>query len=152
MPDVGVISMTPIGVLHTPFTDPDNTPIQPSRSNAAGQAEVFPAYAKGLEGVEGFSHIYLIYAFFEAGDENTLLVKPFLDDRERGVFSTRFPLRPNPIGISIIRLVNRAEYILHFEGADMLDGSLLLDIKPYLPDFDVFQATRTGWYQHRSKD
>ncbi len=144
--------MTPIGVIHTPFTDPDNTPIQPSRSNAAGKAEVFPIYAKGLEGVEGFSHIYLIYVFFEAGDENSLLVKPFLDDRKRGVFSTRFPLRPNPIGISIVRLVNREENILHFEGADMLDGSLLLDIKPYLPDFDVFEATRTGWFKNRSKE
>ena len=143
--------MTPIGVIHTPFTDPDNTPIQPSRSNAAGKVEVFHRYEKGLAGIEGFSHIYLIFAFFEVGGENSLLTKPFLDDRETGVFSTRFPLRPNPIGMSVVRLIKRENNILYFEGADMLDGSLLLDIKPYLPDFDVFQATRTGWFQHRSK-
>lgn len=143
--------MTPIGVIHTPFTDPDTTPIQTSRSDASGKAEVFSRYEDGLLGLERFSHIYLLFCFFEAGDENSLLVKLFLDDRETGVFSTRYPLRPNPIGISIVRLVKREKNILHFEGADMLDGSLLLDIKPYLPDFDVFQATKTGWFQHRSK-
>ena len=146
-----MLSMIPIGVIHTPFTDPEQTPIQPSRSDAAGTVEVYPNFAAGLEGIEGFSHIYLVFQFFTTGDQDCLLVKPFLDERETGVFSTRYPLRPNPIGISVVRQLRRANNFIHFEGADMLDGSLLLDIKPYLPDFDVFQATRTGWFQNRSK-
>lgn len=143
--------MIPIGVIRTPFKDPELTPIQPSRSDAVGTVEIFSQFATGLEGIEGFSHVYLIFQFFIAGDQDSLLVKPFLDAHETGIFSTRYPLRPNPIGLSVVRLIRREGNILHFEGADMLDGSLLLDIKPYLPDFDVFQATRTGWFQNCTK-
>lgn len=143
--------MIPNGVIRTHFKDPELTPIQPSRSDAVGTVEIFSQFATGLEGIEGFSHVYLIFQFFIAGDQDSLLVKPFLDDHETGIFSTRYPLRPNPIGLSVVRLIRREGNILHFEGADMLDGSLLLDIKPYLPDFDVFQATRTGWFQNRTK-
>ncbi len=113
--------------------------------------EVFQEYEAGLDGIERFSHIYLLYCFFKTGDASSLLVTPFLDHRKRGVFSTRFPLRPNPIGLSVVRLVKREGSLLHFIGADILDGTTLLDIKPYLPDFDVFPVDRVGWYKDRSK-
>lgn len=141
----------PIGIIHTTLTDEDTAPIQSARSDHEGFVEIFPEFSAGLDGIEGFSHIYLIYCFFKAGDESSLLVTPFLDHRKRGVFSTRFPLRPNPIGFSVVRLIRREEGLLYFKGADMLDGTLVLDIKPYLPDFDIFNAERVGWFNDRSK-
>lgn len=141
----------PIGIIHTPLTDEDSAPIQSARSEHEGVVEIYPEYSAGLEGIEGFSHIYLIYCFFKAGDETSLQITPFLDHRKRGVFSTRFPLRPNPLGLSVVRLIKREEARLYFRGADMLDGTLLLDIKPYLPDFDIFDAERIGWFKDRSK-
>lgn len=141
----------PIGIIHTSLTDQDTAPIQSARSDHAGFVEIFAEFSAGLEGIEGFSHIYLIYCFFKAGDESSLLVTPFLDHRKRGVFSTRFPLRPNPIGFSVVRLIRREGERLYFTGADMLDGTLVLDIKPYLPDFDIFNADRIGWFDDRSK-
>ena len=151
MPEQVSISMRPIGVIHTPLTDEDKAPIQSSRSDYEGVLEVYPEFDAGLEGIEGFSHIFLLYCFFNVGDASSLQVTPFLDHRKRGVFSTRFPLRPNPIGLSVVKLIKRDQARLRFMGADMLDGTLLLDIKPYLPDFDIFQAERFGWYTDRSK-
>ncbi len=143
--------MRPIGVIHTPFTDKRETPIQPARSQAAGQVEVVEAYADGLADVEGFSHIVLLYVFDRA-EGYALRVQPFLDDELRGVFATRYPRRPNPIGLSIVRLVSRCDNVLHILGADMLDGTPLLDIKPYVPDFDAHPEAKTGWYDHRRAD
>jgi tRNA (adenine37-N6)-methyltransferase len=140
--------MRPIGEIHTPFLDKRGTPIQPSRSSAPGQVEVYPAYVDGLRDLDGFSHIILLYVFHRS-DDYALLVKPFLDDRERGLFATRYPARPNPIGLSIVRLLAIHERVLEIEGADMLDGTPLLDIKPYVPDFDVRTDVRTGWYAAR---
>jgi tRNA-Thr(GGU) m(6)t(6)A37 methyltransferase TsaA len=142
--------MCPIGVIHTPFTDKTQTPIQSTRSQAIGRLEVFPKFTDGLQDLEGFSHIILLYVF-HCSSGYTLLVKPFLDDTLRGLFASRYPCRPNPIGLSVVRLRQRQENILEIEGVDMLDGTPLLDIKPYVPEFDVRNETRTGWYETRSK-
>jgi tRNA (adenine37-N6)-methyltransferase len=141
--------MHPIGEIHTPFIDKRDTPIQPSRSTARGQVEVYPAYVDGLRDLDGFSHILLLYVFHRS-DDYALSVKPFLDDQERGLFATRYPARPNPIGLSIVRLLSIHDHILEIEGVDMLDDTPLLDIKPYVPDFDVRTDARTGWYATRS--
>jgi tRNA-Thr(GGU) m(6)t(6)A37 methyltransferase TsaA len=142
--------MQPIGTIHSPFTELEGMPIQPSRSQAIGQVSVFPQYAEGLEGLEGFSHIFLLYAFHcSTGYE--LTVKPFLDDVQHGLFATRYPRRPNPLGLSVVRLLSCRGNILEIEGVDVLDGTPLLDIKPYVPEFDVRAGTRSGWYETRSK-
>jgi len=143
--------MKPIGILHSPFTEKEGTPIQPTRSQAVGKVEVYPEYADGLQDLEGFSHIILLYAF-HCSSGYSLQVKPFLDDQLRGLFATRHPCRPNPIGLSIVRLLARHENILDIEGVDMLDGTPLLDIKPYVPEFDVRNNVKTGWYAKRSKE
>jgi tRNA (adenine37-N6)-methyltransferase len=143
--------MKPVGVIHSPFTDPHTTPIQPVRSIARGQVEVYPQYADGLEGLEGFSHIILLYVFHRS-QGYSLKVTPFLDDRQHGLFATRHPRRPNPIGFSIVRLLNRDGNLLEIEGVDVLDGTPLLDIKPYVPDFDQRNDVRAGWYEQRSKE
>jgi tRNA-Thr(GGU) m(6)t(6)A37 methyltransferase TsaA len=141
--------MKPIGVIHTPYTGKDQTPIQASRSQAIGCVEVFPEFAGGLQDLEGFSHIILLYAF-HCSSGYSLQVKPFLDDQLRGLFATRHPCRPNPIGLSVVRLLARCKNILDIAGVDMLDGMPLLDIKPYVPEFDVRGDVRTGWYAKRS--
>ena len=142
--------MRPIGVIHSPFTNKKQTPIQPTRSQAVGQVVVYPEFVEGLQDVEGFSHIILLYAFHQS-EGYTLRVKPFLDDQSHGLFATRHPCRPNPIGLSIVRLLARRDNVLEIEGVDVLDGTPLLDIKPYVPDFDVRTDTHTGWYGARSK-
>jgi tRNA (adenine37-N6)-methyltransferase len=143
------IMMTAIGVIHTPLIDKADTPIQSSRSNITGTIEVFPQYLDGLEGIEEFSHIYLLYEFHRSEHVITLKVQPFLDDQLHGIFSTRYPRRPNSLGLSVVQLTGRQANMLIFKGADMLDGTPLLDIKPYVPDFDVFSVDKIGWYQHR---
>jgi tRNA-Thr(GGU) m(6)t(6)A37 methyltransferase TsaA len=143
--------MKPVGVIHSPFTDPKTTPIQPVRSEARGQVEVYPEFAEGLEGLEGFSHIILLYVFHRS-QGYSLKVTPFLDDQQHGLFATRHPRRPNPIGLSIVRLLSREGNWLEIEGVDVLDGTPLLDIKPYVPDFDLRTDTHAGWYEERSKE
>jgi tRNA (adenine37-N6)-methyltransferase len=140
-----------IGVLHTPFQTPEETPIQAIRSQAEGWVEVFPEYEEGLEGIESFSHIYLLYILHRA-HETRLTVQPFLDDCQHGVFATRHPMRPNHIGISVVQLLSREGCMLKVHGVDMLDGTPLLDIKPYVPDFDWRSGDKTGWYEHRAKE
>jgi len=142
--------MHPIGIIHSPFTDQAQTPIQSVFSKAVGQIEVYSEYAEGLQDIEGFSHLYLLYLFHCSSGYN-LRVKPFLDDHLRGLFATRHPCRPNPIGLSVVRLITRRDSVLEVEGVDMLNGTPLLDIKPYVPDFDVRPEVRTGWYATRSK-
>jgi len=143
--------MKPIGIIHSPYTEKEHTPIQPTRSSASGLIEVFPEFAEGLQDLEGFSHIILLYIFHQS-DSYTLRVKPFLDDQLRGLFATRFPYRPNPIGLSIVRLLAHHENTLDIEGVDVLDNTPLLDIKPYVPEFDVHNNVKTGWYANRSKE
>jgi tRNA-Thr(GGU) m(6)t(6)A37 methyltransferase TsaA len=143
-------NMRPIGIIRSPFTDQEKTPIQASRSQAPGQVEVIPEYVEGLQDLDGFSHIILLYVWHEARGYD-LLVKPFLDDHLRGVFATRYPGRPNQIGISVVGLRSIHGNILEIEGVDMLDKTPLLDIKPYVPDFDIRTGTRSGWYETRTK-
>jgi tRNA (adenine37-N6)-methyltransferase len=142
--------MQPIGVIHSSFTKKDKTPIQASRSQAIGLVEIYLEFANGLKDIEALSHIYLLYAFHQSSGYK-LQVKPFLDDQEHGIFATRYPYRPNPIGISIVKLLSRKENTLTVEGIDTLDGTPLLDIKPYVPDFDLRTDVRVGWYETRSK-
>lgn len=150
-PEASHYTLKPIGFIYTNFTDPITTPIQPSRSQAAGRVEIFPEYAAGLQDLEGFSHLILIYLFHQAG-EVSLLVRPFLDDKPRGLFSTRFPSRPNQLGLSIVLLEQRKDHILFVRGIDTLNHTPLLDIKPFFPEFDQFPGeVRTGWYSERSK-
>jgi tRNA-Thr(GGU) m(6)t(6)A37 methyltransferase TsaA len=143
-------NMRPIGVIHSPHTEKSQTPIQPSRSQAPGSVEIYPEFAEGLQGLEGFSHIIILYIFHQSKGYS-LRVKPFLDHQEHGLFATRYPYRPNPIGLSIVRLEGIQANILNVADIDVLDGTPLLDIKPYVPDFDVRENTRTGWYETRSK-
>jgi len=135
----------PIGVIRSPHTRADRTPIQPVyAAGAVGRVELVPEYADGLQDLDGFSHIHLLYVFDRAGPPQ-LLVRPFLDDQPRGVFATRAPCRPNAIGISLVRLVRRHGPVLDIEDVDVLDGTPLLDIKPYVTRFDVRADARCGW-------
>jgi tRNA (adenine37-N6)-methyltransferase len=140
--------MRSIGVIRTPFTAPEGMPIQPAFSEAVGQVEVLPEYVAGLQDLEDFSHVILIYALHRS-DGFTLKVKPFLDDLKHGVFATRHPRRPNRIGISTVRLLSQRDNVLEVEGIDVLDGTPLLDIKPYVPAFDAKSGARAGWYDTR---
>jgi tRNA-Thr(GGU) m(6)t(6)A37 methyltransferase TsaA len=135
----------PIGIIRTAFQEPTGTPIQPSRADhAKGTVEVFPEYADGLKDLEGFERVWLIYWFHRAR-EPRLLVTPFLDDRERGVFATRAPTRPNAIGMSAVRLLQVASNTLEVADVDILDGTPLLDIKPYVAEFDCLPVEKSGW-------
>ena len=135
----------PIGIIHSPHDSADHVPIQPVyAAGVAGTAEVFPQFEEGLADLEGFSHVWLIYVFDRAGSAQ-LMVKPYLDDVPRGVFATRAPCRPNPLGLSLVRLVLRRGRILHLQDVDILDGTPLLDIKPYVGRFDIREHARCGW-------
>ncbi|MBN1677889.1 MAG: tRNA (N6-threonylcarbamoyladenosine(37)-N6)-methyltransferase TrmO [Candidatus Thermoplasmatota archaeon] len=139
------ITYRPIGVVHSPFKEAKGTPIQPTAAKGTdGTIELFPEFAEGLDDVEGFSHIILIYHFHLA-KKWSLKVRPFMDIRTRGVFSTRAPSRPNSIGVSIVRLVKVEGNTLHVEDMDIVDGTPLLDIKPYVPEFDTRDVDRIGW-------
>jgi tRNA (adenine37-N6)-methyltransferase len=143
------ISLTSIGIIHSPYSDPAQAPIQASRSSAMGSVEVFPQFAAGLRDLEEFSHIFLLY-LIDCPQGYNLSIKPFLDDQEHGVFATRYPCRPNPIGLSLVRLLRVDGNRLEVEGIDMLDGVHLLDIKPYVPEFDNRENALTGWYGRRT--
>jgi tRNA (adenine37-N6)-methyltransferase len=135
----------PIGVIHSEHTVAEKTPIQPVYARGCkGQVKVFEEFTGGLSDLEGFSHIYLLYHFHQAPPAK-LLVKPFLQDVERGIFSTRAPCRPNAIGLSIVRLLGRERNILYVEDIDILDGTPLLDIKPYIAKFDLHDVEKNGW-------
>jgi tRNA-Thr(GGU) m(6)t(6)A37 methyltransferase TsaA len=135
----------PIGMIHSPFTEVEGMPIQPSgAAGVKGTVELRADLAPGLKDLEGFSHIMLIY-HFHLSIGYSLDVKPFLDDTLRGVFATKAPRRPNPIGLSVVRLTGISGSTLTIEDVDVVDGTPLLDIKPFVPDFDNREAQRTGW-------
>ena len=141
------ITYRPIGIIHSPFTDIAGMPIQPrGAASVPGTVEVGPEFAAGLQDLEGFSHVILLYHFHRV-QEARLTVTPFLDAQPRGVFATRAPQRPNPIGLSIVKLLGIEGNILHIENVDILDGTPLLDIKPYVPEFDQHPAERIGWLE-----
>jgi tRNA-Thr(GGU) m(6)t(6)A37 methyltransferase TsaA len=141
------IRYKPIGIIHSPFKEPKGTPIQTAGAEGIdGSVEVFPKYVEGLKDLKGFSHIILVY-HFHLSKKPSLKVKPFMDEEVHGVFAIRGPSRPNPIGISIVRLVGIEKNILHIQDIDIVDGTPLLDIKPYVPEFDVREAERIGWLE-----
>jgi len=142
------IEYKPIGIIHTPFKSLEGMPIQPAGAKGVeGTVEIFPEYENGLKDLEGFSHIILLYHFHQSKGFN-LHVVPFMNSQLRGVFSTRAPKRPNPIGLSVVKLRKVKGLTLHIENVDILDGTPLLDIKPYVPEFDETTSVKTGWLEN----
>lgn len=139
-----ILKVRPIGTIKTPIVQSAAAPIQASRSEVTGEAVIEDEYIRGLESLVGFSHIILLYWFHNA-KPSAMMVKPYLDSREHGLFSTRAPSRPNPIGLSIVELLEVEGNVLRFRGADMLDGSPLIDIKPFVPEFDNRPNATSGW-------
>jgi tRNA-Thr(GGU) m(6)t(6)A37 methyltransferase TsaA len=141
------MQVKPIGVIHTPFYEAKGTPIQPRAGNAVeGWVEVFDDFEPALKDVSGFERIWLVYWFHRAATGKfSLRVTPYLDKKPRGVFATRAPVRPNLIGMSAVRLLGVRRNRLRIRDIDMLDGTPLLDIKPYVPQFDCYEVTRRGW-------
>jgi tRNA-Thr(GGU) m(6)t(6)A37 methyltransferase TsaA len=146
------VKLEPIGVVHSMFTSQTGTPVQPSFASIddTGTVEVYEPYAEGLEGLEGFDRIWLICWFDRSGPPRMKVV-PYLDTQPRGLFSTRSPSRPNPIGISAVRLLRREGRFLHVAELDILDGTPLLDIKPYSAHIDVFPEGAEGWLSQRTR-
>jgi len=139
------IKYQPIGIIHSPFKEVAGMPIQSAGAKGIkGTIELHPAYAAGLKDLAGFSHIILLY-HFHLSQSYSLRVKPFLDEDMHGVFATRAPRRPNPIGLSVVKLLRIEGRTLQVEEVDILDGTPLLDIKPYVPEFDVKRAKKIGW-------
>jgi tRNA-Thr(GGU) m(6)t(6)A37 methyltransferase TsaA len=158
--DVEKLTLEPIGIIHSEHHEAKQTPIQPvCAKGSPGRVEVFSQFAEGLDDVEGFSHLHLIYWLHRAAEiasavagPSPLRVVPFLDDVPRGIFATRAPVRPNPLGLSIVRLVERRGAELLVEDLDVLDDTPLLDIKPYVEGFDLRVGTRGGWTEQVSSD
>ena len=145
------ITFRPIGTVHTPFKSADGMPVQASRSeNAPGTVVIAEDYAEGLEDLDGFSHVVLV-CHLHLTRPYKLKVIPFLDDVPRGLFATRAPSRPNPIAVSVVALEKIEDNTLHIRGVDLIDGTPLLDIKPYIDEFDEPVAMRFGWLEEARK-
>lgn len=143
-----IIKFTPIGIVHSPFTELEGMPIQPAGAEGIqGTIEVHPEFQEGLHDLDGFSHLILLYHLHHS-DGYKLTVTPFLDTQQRGLFATRAPRRPNPIGLSVVRLIGVVGNILKIENVDILDGTPLLDIKPYIPAFEPNAELRVGWLEN----
>ncbi len=141
------ITFRPIGTIHSPFHDLANMPIQPQgEASSPGTIEIYPDYSAGLKDLAGFSHIILLYYLHKVSSVQ-LTVIPFLDSEPRGVFATRAPVRPNPIGLSVVPLQKIEQNIIFVDQLDMLDETPLLDIKPYVPEFDERTEVRIGWLE-----
>jgi len=144
-------SLKQIGVIHTTFKTKEATPIQGAfNPDAEGTVEVFPEYADGLKDIETFSHIWLFYLFDRAGDL-PLVLPVFLDDEPHGVFATRHPSRPNGIGMTAVRLIRISGRVLDVSGIDVLDGTPLIDIKPYVSRFDSIDDASDGWLEGKGE-
>jgi len=144
------ITYRPIGVIRSPFKEAEGMPIQPTAAQGvAGTVELEPEFAAGLKDLNGFSHIILIY-HFHLSKGCSLEVKPFLDDVPRGVFATRAPKRPNPIGVSVVRLTGIEGSTLYIQDVDIVDETPLLDIKPFVPAFDCLDKVRIGWLAQKA--
>jgi tRNA-Thr(GGU) m(6)t(6)A37 methyltransferase TsaA len=141
------IRYNPIGIIHSPLKSLSGAPLQSvSAKHLRGTIEVFAKYVSGLKDISGFSHLILIY-HFHLSRKASLTVKPYLDKKEHGIFATRAPVRPNPIGISVVKLRKVRAGVIWVEGLDIVDGTPLLDIKPYVPEFDVRRVQRIGWLE-----
>ncbi len=139
------LECTPIGTVRSPFPEPAGVPIQPSRARGVeGTVEILPEYEEGLCDLDGFSHIVLV-TWLHRSEGFRLKTVPFLDTEKRGLFSTRSPRRPNPIGLSVVRLLNVEGCTLKVADLDLVDGTPVLDIKPYIEEFDVRPDFRSGW-------
>lgn len=146
------IEYLPIGVIHSPFTQLEGMPIQPSRAKGvSGKVEIFSDFEQGLKDLNGFSHIMLLYHFHKVAGY-CLHVVPFLDNELRGLFATRAPRRPNPIGLSVVRLERIEDNQLSILDLDILDGTLVLDIKPYVPEFDERVEVQIGWLERARRE
>ncbi len=145
------IRLKPVGIIHTPYKEPKGIPIQGKfEKGVTGQAELFPEYQQGLKDIDGFSHIILIY-YFDRSKEEKLTGKPFLEDEIHGIFAIRSPHRPNHIGFSIVKLEKVTNNIVTFSEVDILDGTPLLDIKPYVSHFDSRKKVKNGWLDKHFK-
>lgn len=141
------ITLRPIGIIHSPFQSTQGMPIQTvAAADAEGELEILEEFTAGLRDIEGFEFLILLTHLHQAVEK--LEVVPFMDTVSRGVFATRAPARPNRIGLSIVKLVHLNERILRFRGNDMLDGTPVIDIKPYVPQLDVRQTEHIGWFGH----
>ncbi len=145
------VEYEPIGLIRTPFDDPEGMPIQARAADAAGRLELAERFEAGLADLEGFSHVVLLYHFHRS-ESATLTVTPFLDGTQRGVFATRAPARPNSIGLSVVRLAGVEATTVAVEGVDVVDRTPLLDIKPFVPEFDVPTDAAAGWLEGREAD
>jgi tRNA-Thr(GGU) m(6)t(6)A37 methyltransferase TsaA len=147
------MSFSYIGIIRTPHKTREGTPIQPPGAKGIiGKIEVDPGLTEGLKDLGGFSHLILLY-HFHLSEGHELTVCPFLDKRPHGVFSTRAPRRPTPIGLSVVRLLSIEGCTLTIEGVDMVDQTPLLDIKPFVPAFDIPDGEiRTGWLKQNSEN
>ena len=146
------IKLKPIGIIHTPYKQPKGIPIQGTfKKGVVGQIEIFPEYQKGLKDIEGFSHLILIY-YFDRAKEEKLIGKPFLEDELHGIFAIRSPIRPNRLGISIVKLEKLENNIITFSEVDILDNTPLLDIKPYVSHFDSRKNVKNGWLEKHFKN
>ena len=141
--------LRPIGVIHTPFKQVEGTPIQPVFApDTRGTIEILQEFTAGLKDIDGFERIWLIY-HLHCSAPARMQLKPFLDDREHGIFATRAPCRPNPLGLSCVRLLSVRNNILEIAEGDILDGTPLLEIKPYVPKFDAHPTARAGWFDEQ---
>lgn len=144
------ITYNPIGIIRTPFEKREGMPIQQTGADGVkGTIEIEDQYAEGLRDLDGFSHVILIYHFHKIKNHE-LIVKPFMDDHLHGIFSTRAPKRPNPIGFSVVKLNKIEDNIIYIENIDVLDNTPLLDIKPFIPDVDCVKVDKMGWLQGKS--
>lgn len=139
------ICFKPIGIIHTQFTSLKGIPIQSTISTAEGKIEIFTEYKDGLKDLSDFSHIYCLYYFDMVKLPVPLQSKPFLDNEKRGVFAIRTPFRPNPIGLSILEIIEINNNIIHITNVDILDKTPILDLKPYVSQFDNVNAKKIGW-------
>ena len=146
------VCFTPIGIIHTPFKNLKGIPIQFSMSNTKGTIEIFPDYIEGLKDLSGFSHLYCVYFFDMVKQPVPLQSKPFLMNEKKGVFAIRTPFRPNPIGISILGILDVKENQITVNNVDLLDKTPILDLKPYASQFDNIKSTKIGWLKDRIID
>ena len=143
-------SFKPIGLVHSPFQKSEDIPREKTLDpegfkSVRGTLEIFPEFAAGLEEIDGFTYLYVLFVFHQAR-ERKLISHPPHDGQPRGVFATRSPRRPNPLGLTIVRLLSREGRILHVQEIDMTEGTPILDIKPYTPK-DIKRDARFGWLE-----
>jgi tRNA-Thr(GGU) m(6)t(6)A37 methyltransferase TsaA len=153
-PEKKSFAFQPIGVVHSPFKNKEDIPAERCASaegfsDVRGEIEIFKEYEAGLKDTDGFSHLIIFFVFHQSrGFE--LITKPFLDSRRRGVFSTRSPHRPNPIGMTVVQVIGREQNVLRVAGVDMIEGTPILDIKPYTSR-DIKRAVKLGWLKGKLK-